>query len=274
MSDVEQAPPGIDPAVPSPARVYDYVLGGTNNYQADRDAAENIRAQIPEMKDGAWANRGFHQRAARWIAECGIGQFIDLGAGLPTVGNTHEVVQKINPHARVVYADNDPVVYAHATELLADSHTATLIQADLRDPDSILGNRELRELTDFAQPAGLLLTAVMNFVPDSSDPWGLVRRYMDALAPGSYLALSHWTDDKVPPRAAQRVREVYSRGTQPIYFRSKASIERFFDGLEIVPPYEGAQPTVTFAGLWACEDPELADSDGSRWSYCAVARRP
>lgn len=274
MSDDEQAPPGVDPAIPSPARVYDYVLGGTNNYQADRETAEKIRAQVPEMEDGAWANRGFHQRAARWIAQRGISQFIDIGAGLPTVGNTHEVVQRIHPGARVVYADNDPIVYAHAAQLLAGNPTATLIQADLREPDSILGSRELRELIDFTQPAGLLMTAVVNFVPDSSDPWGLVRRYVDALAPGSYLALSHWTDDKVPPRGAQRVREVYSRGTQPIYFRSKAGIERFFEGLEIVPPYEGAEPAVTYAGLWDCEDPELADSDGSRWSFCAVARRP
>jgi len=274
VSGSEPVPPGVDPAVPSPARLYDYYLGGTHNYPADRGAAGRLRAVGPEMMDGAWANRGFHQRAARWIAERGVRQFIDIGSGLPTVGNTHEVVQKIIPDARVVYVDNDPVVLAHATELLAGNPTATLIQADLRDPDAILGNRELRELIDFTQPAGLLMTAVVNFVPDASDPWGLVRRYMDALAPGSYLALSHWTNEKVPPGSVQRVEEVYSRSTQPIYFRSKAEIARFFDGLEIVPPYEGGGPAVVNAGLWGAEDAELADSDGSRWSYCAVARRP
>src|SRR5579875_1235637 len=274
MNDGEPVPPGVDPAVPSPARLYDYYLGGTHNYPADREAAERIRAVGPELTDGAWANRGFHQRAARWIAERGVRQFIDIGSGLPTVGNTHEVVQKIIPDARVVYVDNDPVVLAHATELLAGNPTATLILADLRDPDAILGNRELRELIDFTQPAGLLMTAVVNFVPDASDPWGLVRRYMDALAPGSYLALSHWTNEKVPPGSVQRVEEVYSRSTQPICFRSKAEIARFFDGLEIVPPYDGAGPVVTHVGLWGAEDAGLADSDGSRWSYCAVARRP
>ncbi len=274
MNDGEPVPPGVDPAVPSPARVYDYVLGGTHNYPADREAAERIRAVIPEMMDGAWANRGFHQRAARWIARRGVRQFIDIGSGLPTVGNTHEVVQKITPGARVVYVDNDPIVAAHAAELLAGSPTATLIQADLRDPGSILGNRELRELIDVTEPAGLLMTAVVNFIPDDSDPWGLVRRYVDALAPGSYLALSHWTNEKVPPGSVQRVEEVYSRSTQPICFRSKAEIARFFDGLEIVPPYDGAGPVVTHVGLWGAEDAGLADSDGSRWSYCAVARRP
>lgn len=270
----EQAPPGVDPAVPSAARVYDYVLRGTHNYRADREAAESIRALIPEMQDGAWANRGFHQRAAKWIAERGVRQFIDLGSGLPTVGNTHQVVQQVAPGARVVYVDIDPVVLAHAAELLAGSDTARLIQADLRDPDTVLGHESLRALINFTEPTGLLITAVMNFVPDGDDPWGLVRRYMDALPPGSYLALSHWTSEKVPPQAARNVEEVYSRGAQDIYLRSKAAIERFFDGLEIIPPYRGAGPAVVHAGEWGAEDAELARTDGSRWSYCAVARRP
>src|SRR5579875_180069 len=274
MNDGEPVPPGVDPAVPSPARLYDYYLGGTHNYPADREAAERIRAVGPELTDGAWANRGFHQRAARWIAERGVRQFIDIGSGLPTVGNTHEVVQKIIPDARVVYVDNDPVVLAHAAQLLAGNPTATLIQAVLRHPGSILGNRELRELIDVTEPAGLLMTFVLHFVSDASDPWGLVRRYMDALAPGSYLALSHGTSDKVPPRSLQTLYEVYERASEKVYFRPKADIERFFDGLEIVPPYEGAGPVVTHVGLWGAEDIGLADSDGSRWGFCAVARRP
>src|SRR5579875_286520 len=274
MNDGEPVPPGVDPAVPSPARVYDYVLGGTHNYPADREAAERIRAVIPEMMDGAWANRGFHQRAARWIARRGVRQFIDIGSGLPTVGNTHEVVQKITPGARVVYVDNDPIVAAHAAELLAGSPTATLIQADLRDPGSILGNRELRELIDVTEPAGLLMTFVLHFVSDASDPWGLVRRYMDALAPGSYLALSHITHDQKPPQTIQTGVDVYTRASENVYPRSLADVERFFEGLEIVPPYEGAPAAVAHAGLWDCEDPEAADDDASSWTYCAVARRP
>ncbi|HLI39569.1 MAG TPA: SAM-dependent methyltransferase [Streptosporangiaceae bacterium] len=267
-------PPGVDPNVPSPARMYDYYLGGTHNYQCDRDAAERIRAQMPDLQDAAWANRGFHQRAAKWIAEQGIRQFIDIGSGLPTVGNTHEVVQKVHPDARVVYVDNDPIVAAHAAELLAGSRTATLIQADLRDPGTVLGDREMRELIDVTEPTGLLMTAVVHFVADDEDPWGLLARYIGALAPGSYLALSHVTYEGLPPRTVRAGRDEYARATQNIHLRSRADIARFFSGLELVPPYEGADPAVAHVGLWGAEDPELADSDGSRAFYCGVARRP
>jgi hypothetical protein len=272
--DEQQAPPGVDPAIPSPARLYDYYLGGTHNYSADRDAAERIRRVLPELTDGAWANRGFHQRAATWIAGRGITQFIDIGSGLPTVGNTHQVVAKVRPDVRVVYVDNDPVVLAHSAELLAGSRTATLIQADLRDPDEVLGHPALRELIDFSQPTGLLMTWVLHFVSDASDPWRLVRRYLDAVAPGSYLALSHVTSHGVPPRTIDLIQEIYRSATENIYFRPKADIARFFNGLRIVSPYEGAEPAVAHVGLWGCEDPDAADDEGSHWSYCAVARRP
>jgi hypothetical protein len=272
--DEEQAPPGVDPAIPSPARLYDYYLGGTHNYQADRDAAERIRKVLPELTTGAWANRGFHQRAARWIAQRGVTQFIDIGSGLPTVGNTHQAVTKVRADAHVVYVDNDPVVLAHGAELLAGTSTATLIRADLRDPGEVLGHPALRQLIDFSQPTGLLMTWVLHFVSDASDPWRLLTRYLDALAPGSYLALSHVTSHAVPPRTIDLIQEIYRNATENIYFRPKADIERFFDGLDIVPPYDSAQPTVTHVGLWDCEDPEVADDDGSHWSYCAVARRP
>lgn len=183
-------------------------------------------------------------------------------------------MQKIHPRARVVYVDNDPIVHAYAAELLAGNPTATLIQADLRDPDAILGNPELRKLIDFTEPAGLLMTFVMHFVSDASGPAGLVRRYMDALASGSYLALSHITHDQKPPRTIQTGVDVYSRASENVYPRSLPEVERFFDGLEIVPPYAGALAAVAHAGLWDCEDPDSADDDSSTWTYCAVARRP
>jgi SAM-dependent methyltransferase len=270
----EVAPPGVDPDVPSPARLYDYYLGGTHNYQADRDAAERVRALVPELSEIAWANRGFHRRAAMWIARQGIGQFIDIGAGLPTVGNTHEVVQEVNPAARVAYVDNDPVVLAHAVELLAGNPNATLIEADLRDPDSLLDNDELRALIDFTAPVGLLMTFVIHFVPDSQDPWGLVRRYIDALAPGSYLALSHGTADHKPTAAVQTGLELYAKSTQNLHLRSKADVRRFFEGLELVPPYPGADPAVVHVGVWGAEEPMGVETDGSSWSYGAVARLP
>jgi hypothetical protein len=273
MEDSE-APPGVDPTTPSPARMYDYMLGGTHNFQADRDATEAFRAQMPDLEDAAWANRGFHGRAAVWMAQQGIRQFIDLGSGLPTQNNTHEAVQKVAAGIHVVYVDNDPIVAAYGKALLTGDHTTTVVTADLRDPDSVLGHQELRELIDFGQPTGVLMTAVLQFVADGSDPWGLAARYMAAMAPGSYLALSHITYDDIPPQVVQAGREVYSRATAAAYPRSKAEVQRFFDGLQIVPPYPGAEASVVHVGSWGAEDPELADSDGSRAFFCAVARRP
>ena len=274
MTEADQVPPGLDPGIPSPARIYDYLLGGENNFPADRAAAEQIMQAVPEIRDAAWSNRGFHQRAAKWIAERGVRQFIDIGSGLPTVGNTHEVVQQVAPGARVVYVDNDPLVRLHSEALLADTSTIKVILGDLRDPEGILGDPGLRELIDFAEPTGLLMTGVMMFVADGSDPWGLVGRYVRELAPGSYLSLSHLSDDHKSPRAVQGFRTVFDTATEQLYFRSKAEVERFFTGLELVPPYEGAQPGLSYAAIWGAEDVALADTDGSRWLWCGVARRP
>jgi hypothetical protein len=275
MTEETVVPPGVDPRIPSPARIYDYVLGGTHNFAADRAAAERIRENTPDLADAAWVNRGFHQRAARWMAaERGIGQFIDIGSGLPTMGNTHTAVQKERPGAHVVYVDIDPMVQVYAGELLAADGTTAVVTADLCDPDRVLGDRALRGLIDLGRPAGLLITAVLHFVPDEADPWEKVSRYRAALAPGSYLALSHVTHERLPPRLVQAGRDVYARATQGVYPRSRAEVERFFVGLEIEPPYPGAAPAVTHIGVWGAEDPELADSEGSRWWYGAVARVP
>jgi len=274
MTEAERVPPGVDYLTPSAARLYDYYLGGTNNFQVDRDAAERMRTLMPELSDAAWANRGFHQRAARWIAERGVRQFIDIGSGLPTTGNTHDAVQKVNPGARVVYVDNDPMVAAHARELLAGDGSTGFILADLRDPDSVLGHPELLGHIDLGEPAGLLMTSVVHFVADGSDPWGLVARYVAAVAPDSYLALSHATMDNLPPSMVEAGLELYARAAEMLYPRSRAEVERFFGGLELVPPYAGAEAAVGYVGLWGAEDPEAADSDGSRVLYCGVARRP
>jgi hypothetical protein len=273
---MEQAfPAGVDPSKPAPARIYDYLLSGENNFQSDRDAADRITAVVPELRDCAWANRGFHQRAAKWIARRGIRQFIDIGSGLPTVRNTHEVVQEVDLQCRVVYVDNDPMVYQQAGELLTGRADVRVILADLRDPDGVLASKDLRTLIDFSQPAGLLMTAVMHFVADTYHPPSLLARYLDTLAPGSYLALSHLTDDHKPPRAVAEFRHVFDHATEQVHFRSKAGVERFFAGLELVSPYRpGAKGHLCYAGDWGAVDPALADSDGSRWLYCGVARRP
>ena len=204
MSETPRVPPGVDPTKPSAARIYDYVLGGTYNFPVDREAAERIRAQSPDLADAAWVNRAFHQRAARWMAGQGIRQFIDIGSGLPTQSNTHGVVQEAIPDAHVVYVDNDPMVRAYASELLSGNGTTAVITADLREPDSILNDPALHALIDLDQPAGLLMTAVLHFVADDADPWALAARYAGALAPGSYLALSHITHEGLPPRAWSR----------------------------------------------------------------------
>ena len=274
MAHVPRTPAGVDVTRPAPARIYDYMLRGSNHFDTDVAAAQRILSAVPEIRDCAWSNRGFHQRAAKWIAEQGVRQFIDIGSGLPTVGNTHEVVQKVIPGARVVYIDNDPMVAEQGSQLLAKDRSTRLICADLREPDTILNNPDLLELIDFREPTGLLLTAVLMFVSDRSDPWGTVARYVSALSSGSYLALSHLTDDYKPPVTAERFRAVFDNATEHLYFRSKAGIVQFFDGLEMVPPYEDAEPAICYTGVWGAEDPVMADSDGARWLYCGVARKP
>ncbi len=274
MTGAQSVPPGVDTGVPSPARIYDFLLGGDNNFPADRAAAGQIMEAVPEIKDAAWSNRGFHQRAATWLARHGIRQFVDIGSGLPTVGNTHEVVQQVRPEARVVYVDNDPLVELHSQALLAAGGAISVILGDLRDPDGILGDPELRRLIDFSEPVGLLMTGVLMFVADGSDPYGLVTRYVSELAAGSYLSLSHLSADHKSDRAVAGFRAAFDTATEQLYFRSKDEVARFFTGLELVPPYEGSGPELCYTGVWGAEDPAAADTDGSRWLWCGVARRP
>ena len=196
MTAFPDVPPGVDPTRPSPVRLYDYFLGGTHNYPVDREVAERLKATVPDIVDAMLANRGFHGRAATWIARQGVRQFIDVGAGLPTRNNTHEAVRRVLPEARVVYVDHDPMVAAYSGPLLAADGTTTLVTADWRDPGAVLGDPGLRRLIDLA------------------------------------------------------------------------------DGLELVPPYTGADGVMTYAGLWGAEDIEAADTEGSRGIYCGVALRP
>jgi O-methyltransferase involved in polyketide biosynthesis len=273
VSDIEQAPPGVDITVPSPARMYDYYLGGTDNFEVDRAAADKVKANMPEAGDAAWANRGFLQRSVRWLADHGIRQFIDLGAGLPTMNNTHDAAQDVAPDARVLYVDNDPIVAVHANKLLTDSSGTAFVTADFREPDALFDHEVTRKVIDLDQPVGLLLVAMVHFVPDEDDPYGLIRGYMDRLAPGSYLALSAGTNDRQADRAVGTIRDVYAKSTAAVHMRTREEVTRFFDGLEIVPPHGKAGREVAYIGEWGAEDPVAADSDGSRWAYCGVARK-
>jgi hypothetical protein len=248
------------------------MLGGKHSFDVDREAAQRIIKAVPEIKDTAWANRGYHQRTATWIARQGVRQFIDIGSGLPTVGNTHEVVRKVHPDARVVYVDNDPMVECQSRAMFAADDRVSVLCADLREPRAILGSDVVRELIDLGQPTGIMMTAVLMFVSDASDPWGLVSRYLSAAAGGGYLSLTHLTDDAKPPAAVEGFRAVFDNATEHMHFRSKPAVARFFAGLEMVPPYPGAPAEISFAGLWGAEDPALADSEGSRWMYSGVAK--
>lgn len=275
MNDTEHAPLGAEPAKPSPARMYDYYLGGTANFQVDRDAVDRIMEFVPEIRDAAWANRGFLQRAVLWMARRGIRQFIDLGAGMPTQRCTHEVAREVVPQARVVYSDNDPGVIAHGNQILAGVADVAIVEADFRQPEQLLSHPLTARLINFQEPVGLLIVAVTQFISDADDPWKLVTQYLDALAPGSYLALSAPTGEHMVNRKLDRILAVYATSTVPVVTaRTKAAISRFFDKLEIVAPYKGAQPELVSTGLWDCEDPETAESDGSHSFYAAVARKP
>lgn len=267
-------PPGVDPGTPSSARLYDYVLGGTLNYESDRRAAEMVLEAAPEIRDAAWANRGFHQRAARFIADQGVTQFLDLGSGLPTVGNTHEVVQKVDPDIRVVYVDIDPLVLAHSAGILTGDRRTAMIEGDVRDPDGILGHPLVRQAINFAEPVGVMATSMFHFIDDNPGPAALTARYMAACPSGSYLAVSHATADVKPGESAERLASVARQAHQGSRLRSRDEVRAIFGGLDIVPPYEGAAPDITWVSLWGCEDEQLADTDGGRWYYAGVARKP
>jgi SAM-dependent methyltransferase len=235
--------------VPNVARVYDALLGGKDNYAADRDAAARLAAAVPGAARAARGNRAFLGRAVRYLAGQGITQFLDIGSGLPTRGNVHQVAQEARPGARVVYADIDPVVVAHARALLADSPAAahpkvTAVQADLRYPRHLITSREIRDHLDLDQPVGLLLVAVLHFMTDADRPHDVVRCLAGRLAPGSHVVISHVTADHISPEAARAAEAVYDGASAPGVTRTRAEIERFFDGLELVPP------GVTDAATW------------------------
>lgn len=260
---------------PTAAGLYDAYLGGTNHSLAEKEAAEKLRAAMPELEATAWANRAFHQRSARWLArEAGIRQFIDLGAGLPTQQNTHEVVQQEAPGAHVVYVDFDPRTVELGSKLVAADQDTAYVESDLAEVDYVLDHPTLRGLIDLQQPVAVLASAVFHFISDQQDPWSIARHYMDRLAPGSYLALNHVTADKQRPGPVQTIYSIYRSADTMIYFRNREQVEWFFNGLQLVPPYEGAEPRVTFMGLWFCDDPVEADDDTSRWFYGGVAKKP
>jgi SAM-dependent methyltransferase len=255
--------------VPHPARIYDYLLGGKDHYTADREAADETIRRAPQVRESARANRAWMRRAARYLVEQGVRQFLDIGTGIPTSPNLHEVAQQTSPDCRVVYTDNDPVVLAHARALLtssAEGRTAYL-HADLRRPDEILKAPELWETLDRERPVALMLSAILHFVRDEEDPARLVAAFRDALPPGSYLALSHTTNDIQPERAA-RAAAVYGerRAAALMVPRPLHQVEAFFDGFDVV------EPGVVQLPAWHPDGPVRPRLFDEVWLYGGVGR--
>ena len=258
----------IDTSTPHPARMYDALLGGKDNYPADREAVRRLLKAAPEAADSARANRAFLQRAVRFlVGEAGIRQIIDIGTGIPTAGNVHEVAGQIAPQTRVIYADNDPIVHVHANALLTGSGTTGIVLADLREPEAILDHPKTRALIDFRQPVGLLLAAIVHFITEAENPARILGTLRDALPGGSYLVLSHATGD-LRPDAAQNAASVYDGTTSSVTLRSKAQVEALFDGWELLAP------GVVQVPLWRPEGrrPRPKELDKA-WVYGGAGRR-
>ncbi|OIJ68133.1 SAM-dependent methyltransferase [Streptomyces mangrovisoli] len=223
----------IDTSRPHPARIYDYLLGGKDNYDIDREAGDALAAAAPEVRVSVRANRAFLRRAVKYVVGEGVRQILDIGTGLPTSPNVHEAAAEVAPDVRVAYIDNDPIVSAHGNALLGGSGANTVVLADLRDPQSILSDPSVREVIDFGRPVALLLVAVVHFLAEADKPEQIVATLRDALPAGSFLVLSHATGDLAERSEAQAV---YRQATASMNLRSRAEVLRFFDGFELVEP--------------------------------------
>ncbi|MFD4558221.1 SAM-dependent methyltransferase [Streptomyces sp. NPDC058469] len=267
MTDTGFGADDVDTSKPQSARMYDYFLGGKDNYPVDWAAAEKVISLFPAVKQMARVNRDFMHRASRLLAERGIRQFLDIGTGIPTRPNLHQVVQAINPSARVVYADNDPIVLRHAEALLHSTPegSTAYIQADAREPGKILA--AAKEHLDFEQPIALSLVALLHLVADEDDPRGIVGELLNSLTPGSYIALSHATGD-FDPETWERVVEVYRKGGTPAQVRSRGEFTSFFEGLELVAP------GIELAARWHPEPGEQHSETDQIPLYVGVARTP
>jgi len=266
MGDVSG--PKFDVSVPNVARIYDYLLGGKDNYQADRDAAEQLIKVLPEAELACRQNRRFLERVVRFlVSQCGIRQIIDIGTGLPTRGNVHQVAQEEVPTTRVVYADYDRVVVRHAEALLARNERVAVIHADLRTPRELITHRDLGKLIDFSQPVAILILATLHFITDDERPDEIVRLLRATMAPGSYLALSHITAENVHPADSKTAQEIYASASAPAIPRTREAIARFFDELELVPP------GVVNINAWPSAEVRYVPETSKLLMYGALARK-
>jgi SAM-dependent methyltransferase len=257
----------IDLSIPNVARIYDYYLGGKDNYACDREVARLVLRAAPDIPLAALGNREFVKRAIEFlVTEAGIDQFIDIGPGLPTQANVHELVHGHNPDAHVVYVDNDPVVLSHGRALLQRVAGVAVVEGDVRKPGTILRNPELRALIDFSRPVVVCMSLVLHFIPDADNPWALVARIRDGLPPGSYLVLTHVTGDERTVDIITEVRGMYDDATAPLVPRTRDEFTQFFEGFEVI------EPGVVFLSQWRPTNEHYARG-GTRWAYAAVGRK-
>ncbi|WP_405877850.1 SAM-dependent methyltransferase [Streptomyces sp. NBC_01136] len=258
------APRSIDISVPSVSRIYDYYLGGSHNFEVDREAARKAMEFMPGLPKIMQANRAFMRRAVRFAADEGIDQFLDIGSGIPTFGNVHEIAQTARPGAHVVYVDHDPVAVAHSQAVLRENEDADVVAADLLKPQEILASPQVQRLIDLNRPVALLLVAILHFVEDVDDPYGALAELRDALAPGSLLVVTHASYEGIPlpeERAAGAV-DVYKDIRNPLIMRSREEIARFFEGYDMVEPGLVPMP------IWR---PDTAPEDEDPYSFSGFA---
>jgi hypothetical protein len=279
LADVEEhevelpswVPEGVDVTVPNAARAYDYALGGYHNFAVDREFVARAEAAMPGASLVAHANRAYLGRAVRWLVDAGVRQFLDIGSGIPTLGNVHEVAQEIAPATRVVYVDIDPVAVAHGQAILHDNPRATSIEGDLRRPADILYHPEVLDLLDFAQPVAVLLMAVLHFISDEDDPAGIVTQLHDGLVAGSYIAMSHATQAAERGPEVEAVIRLYDRTPTPGHLRTPTQVADLLKGLAIVQP--GVVPVTDWRPDPADADDEPQEDEPQGTVLAAVARK-
>jgi hypothetical protein len=261
------APQDVDTDVPSAARVYDYFLGGAHNFAVDRALADEIARMTPDVGETMRANREFLRRAVRYLTAAGIRQFLDIGSGIPTVGNVHEIAQSIAPEARIVYVDIDPVAVAHSQAILAGNDRAAALEGDVRHVPAILAEPRLRELLDLAQPVAVLLAGILHFVPDSDDPPAIVGRLAQAVPPGSYVVLSNATYEDQPPEVLE-AQKLSGRTATEIVLRSRAQLLDQFRGFTLI------EPGLVHLPLWRPDSPADVGEHPERYgAFGGVGRK-
>ena len=260
-------PADVAPDRPNVARLYDYFLGGQHNFAADREMARQLLAVEPNARYVVVQNRAFLDRAVRYLLASGVRQFLDLGSGIPTQDNVHEIAQRGDPAARVVYVDNDPAAVAHSRQILAGHDRAAVILEDLRRPAAILAHPEVTRLLDFSEPVGVLMVTILHFIPAAADPAGLVGRLTGSLPPGSHLVISHATHEAAPDAVAA-VEKLYAGTSAAAHSRSHEEILRFFDGFDLVEPGLVYQPRWRPAAASTPDYPERV------WFYAGIGRKP